>query len=90
MDVPYCIVKGKARLGQLVHKKNAAVVCLTGVRDQDQNQLAKIVESARANFNDRAKEISRSWGGGIMGEKTNVKVARALKAKEKEMLAKLG
>ena len=32
MDVPYCIVKGKARLGRLVHKKTATAVCLTGVR----------------------------------------------------------
>ncbi len=29
MDIPYCFVKGKARLGQLVHQKNAAVVALT-------------------------------------------------------------
>jgi large subunit ribosomal protein L7Ae len=32
MDIPYCFVKGKARLGQLVHQKNAAVVALTEVR----------------------------------------------------------
>merc|ERR1711918_295122 len=31
MDVPYCIVKGKARLGHLVYKKTAAVVCLTDI-----------------------------------------------------------
>lgn len=37
-----------------------------------------------------ALQIVRTWGGGIMGEKTNVKVARAKKEKEKEMLAKLG
>merc|ERR1712221_24285 len=29
MGVPYCIVKGKARLGKLVHKKTATAVCLT-------------------------------------------------------------
>lgn len=29
LDIPYCFVKGKARLGQLVHQKNAAVVALT-------------------------------------------------------------
>jgi large subunit ribosomal protein L7Ae len=32
LDIPYCFVKGKARLGQLVHQKNAAVVALTEVR----------------------------------------------------------
>merc|ERR1711957_523326 len=34
-DVPYCIIKGKGRLGQLVHKKCAAVVALTTVRQED-------------------------------------------------------
>lgn len=29
MDIPYAIVNNKARLGQLVHKKSAAVVALT-------------------------------------------------------------
>merc|ERR1712176_498329 len=30
-DVPYCIIKGKGRLGQLVHKKAASCVALTSV-----------------------------------------------------------
>jgi large subunit ribosomal protein L7Ae len=34
MDVPYCIVKGKARLGQVVHKKNATALAFTGVRKE--------------------------------------------------------
>merc|ERR1712110_524036 len=28
-DIPYCIIKGKARLGKLVHKKTATCVALT-------------------------------------------------------------
>jgi large subunit ribosomal protein L7Ae len=31
MDVPYCIVKGKSRLGALVHQKTASCVALTEV-----------------------------------------------------------
>ncbi|KAG0524359.1 hypothetical protein BDA96_07G204000, partial [Sorghum bicolor] len=35
MEVPYCIVKGKARLGSIVHKKTASVLCLTTVKNED-------------------------------------------------------
>jgi ribosomal protein L7Ae-like RNA K-turn-binding protein len=34
MDIPYCFVKGRAVLGNLVHQKNAAVLALTDVRKE--------------------------------------------------------
>merc|ERR1711974_425181 len=34
-DVPYCIVKGKGRLGQLVHKKFASCLALSSVSQDD-------------------------------------------------------
>ena len=39
MGVPYCIVKGKSRLGAVVHKKTATVLCLTRVRNEDKPQV---------------------------------------------------
>ena len=45
MGVPYCIVKGKARLGTVVHKKTATALVLTGVKNEDQREFAKLVES---------------------------------------------
>merc|ERR1740129_138745 len=30
-DVPYCVIKGKGRLGQLVHKKSASCIAITSV-----------------------------------------------------------
>eukprot|EP00897_Mesotaenium_endlicherianum_P008469 jgi/Mesen1/7650/ME000040S07215 len=72
MGIPYCIVKGKARLGAVVHKKNATALCLTSVKNEDKHDFSKIVEAVKANFNDR-EDLRRHWGGGIMGVKSQAK-----------------
>merc|ERR1711945_28969 len=68
-DVPYCIIKGKSRLGKLVHKKTASCVALTAVRKEDSSDLERLVQNFKAQFNDNA-DIRRTWGGGIMGIKS--------------------
>lgn len=83
MGIPYAIVKGKARLGQIVHSKTATALCLTSVKNEDKLEFSKIVEAVKANFNDRFDELRRQWGGGIMGVKSQAKT----KAREK-VLAK--
>merc|ERR1712071_191015 len=85
MGVPYCIVKGKARLGKLVHKKTATAVCLTSVKPEDKHSLEKVAESVKTNYNERFDEIRRHWGGGVMGNKSQAKVAKIEKAKAKEL-----
>lgn len=70
MGVPYCIVKGKARLGLVVHKKTATALALTAVKNEDQREFAKIVESCKSNYNEGARA---QWGGGIMGPKSQHK-----------------
>ncbi|KAL9272644.1 Large ribosomal subunit protein eL8y-like protein [Drosera capensis] len=79
MEIPYCIVKGKARLGTIVHKKTASVLCLTTVKNEDKLEFSKILEAIKANFNDKYDEYRKKWGGGIMGSKSQAKT----KAKEK-------
>merc|ERR1712207_20924 len=44
MDVPFCIVKGKARLGAVVHKKTATALCFTEVNNEDSREFSKITE----------------------------------------------
>lgn len=66
MGVAYAIVKGKARLGALVHKKTATAVALTEVRPEDKQELAALVSVCKANNNDKVDEIRRSWGGNVM------------------------
>ncbi|XWS40564.1 hypothetical protein CRYUN_Cryun17cG0006300 [Craigia yunnanensis] len=83
MEIPYCIVKGNARLGAIVHKKSASVLCLTTVKNEDKLEFSRILEAIKANFNDKYDEYRKKWGGGIMGSKSQAKT----KAKEK-VLAK--
>lgn len=81
MNIPYAIVKGKSRLGTLVHKKNCAVVALTSVNAEDKVQLGKLQENFRTQFNNN---VVRKWGGGKMGLKTEAKLEKRRKQVEAE------
>jgi large subunit ribosomal protein L7Ae len=80
MGVPYAIVKGKARLGTLVHQKTAAVAALVDVKAEDEAALAKLVSTINANYIEKYDDSKRHWGGGIMGAKAQVKIAKRAKA----------
>ncbi|XP_052026734.1 60S ribosomal protein L7a-like [Apodemus sylvaticus] len=67
MGVPYCIIKGKARLGHLVHRKTCTTVAFTQVNSEDKGALAKLEEAIRINYNDSYDEICRHWGGNVLG-----------------------
>ena len=58
MGVPYAIVKGKARLGRVVHRKTATCLALANVNPEDKPALSKLVEAVKTNFNDRSDEVS--------------------------------
>uniref|UniRef100_A0A3Q7ICY8 60S ribosomal protein L7a n=1 Tax=Solanum lycopersicum TaxID=4081 RepID=A0A3Q7ICY8_SOLLC len=73
MEIPYCIVKGKARLGSIVHTKTAPALYLTTVKNKDKMELSKILEAIKANFNDKYEENRKKWGGGIMGSKSQAR-----------------
>jgi large subunit ribosomal protein L7Ae len=45
MGIPYCIVKGKARLGRLVHLKTCSSLALTDVNIDDKSGLTKIIDA---------------------------------------------
>jgi len=79
MDIPYCIVKGKSRLGQLVSLKNCSCVAFTDVNKEHGKALSTLVESVRTNYNERAEEIRRHWGGGLLGAKSQAKLNKRLK-----------
>ncbi|KAI9829441.1 MAG: nucleotidyltransferase [Phylliscum demangeonii] len=82
MGVPYAIVKGKARLGTVVHQKTAAALVLTEVRTEDKSDLAKLVTAVKEGYLDKYEETKRHWGGGIMGAKANARREKQRKALE--------
>ncbi|MRA94178.1 hypothetical protein GH868_30075, partial [Bacillus thuringiensis] len=65
MGVPYCIVKGKARLGRVVRRKTATCLALSQVNPEDRSTLNKLIEAVKTNFNERFDELRRHWGGGV-------------------------
>ncbi|CAG9999109.1 unnamed protein product [Clonostachys byssicola] len=82
MGVPYAIVKGKARLGTVVHKKTAAVLALTEVRSEDKTEFSKLVSAIKDGFVEKHEQARRQWGGGIMGAKAQAKIIKKQKALE--------
>jgi len=79
MDVPYCIVKGKARLGALVHQKTATCVALTEVKPADAKALEDITRVVRPMFNENVA-LLKKWGGGILGSKAQARFSKQKKA----------
>lgn len=84
MGIPYCIVKGKARLGRLVHLKTCSSLALTDVNTDDKSGLGKLIEAIKTNFNDRYDEIRRHWGGGVLGNKSQARINRLERLKARE------
>ena len=64
MNVPYCIVKGKARLGAVVHKKTATALALTAVKQEDKMELSKLVEAIKASDNEKGQGATPLTSGG--------------------------
>uniref|UniRef100_A0A8C4DBL9 60S ribosomal protein L7a n=1 Tax=Dicentrarchus labrax TaxID=13489 RepID=A0A8C4DBL9_DICLA len=89
MGVPYCIVKGKARLGRLVHRKTCTSVAFTQT-----NPCILLSMHKYHHFNLLHTcvffQIRRHWGGGIMGPKSTARITKLEKAKAKELATKLG
>ncbi len=58
------------------------------VESQDKSALNKLVETVKTNFNERADEIRKHWGGSTLGSKSLARIAKFEKAKAKELASK--
>ncbi|KAF9365082.1 60S ribosomal protein L8B [Mortierella sp. NVP85] len=80
LGIPYVIVKGKARLGTVVHKKTATALAFTEVRPEDKAELASLVTAVQANYTEKFESARKTWGGGIMGFKSQNKMTKRANA----------
>jgi len=86
--VPYIIIKGKARLGKIVHKKTATCLAITDVDEKDKKDLANFIDKGMENFVLRLTENMKTVGGGEMGFKHNAKLLKEEKRIQKEKKVK--
>merc|ERR1712224_498900 len=80
-NVPYCIVKSKARLGAVVGKKTATCLAITDVKQENNKDLDNVVTMAMANFNDVFEDTMRKWGD---AQPSNRQLAHLAKLARKE------
>lgn len=94
MAVLHCIIKRKARLGWLVHKKTSITAAFTQVNSEDKGSLAKWMEALWTSNNDRYQEICCHLGGGggnVLSPKSVAQIAKSRnKAEAKEHTSELG
>jgi large subunit ribosomal protein L7Ae len=88
MDVPYCIVKNKARLGTAVHMKTATCLAFVSVRDEDKKTLNTLTTMCKENYNERADQIVKHVGGGKLGLRSSVALKKRADALKKASLEK--
>merc|ERR1712083_971121 len=86
-EVPFCFVKGKARLGKLCHMKTATCVALTDVAKEDLKDFDDLKKAFQVQFNDNIR-LRRDWGGGVMGIKNQRMMAKREKLREIELAKK--
>jgi len=82
MGIPYAVVKGKSRLGTVVHKKTAAAITITEVRSEDKSEFSKLVSAIKEGYVEKNETARKQWGGGIMGFKANARQEKKRKALE--------
>lgn len=70
LGVPYCIVKGKSRLGKLVHQKQTTCLALTRINKEDRTDFNNLVRSINQQFTDRYLQVNRKWGGNQLSKRS--------------------
>jgi len=77
-NVPFAVVKNKARLGQLVHQKTAAVLAVSDVPENLRADFTELVQAIKPQFLDN-HDLLRHWGEPKQGLKHMAREAKRLR-----------
>ena len=86
-NIPYCFVKSKSRLGQLINKKKTSCLAVTDIRKEDAGEFEKLCQNFLVNYNQNA-DMRHKTGEIVFGHKANIRIQKQEKAKEAELLQK--
>merc|ERR1711862_698820 len=86
-NVPYVIVKDKARLGRACRQSTATCVAFTTVRNEDKNDLEKLCSLGRNEFLESGA-AHNTYGAPVMGIKARHREERLERLKQAEVMRK--
>lgn len=86
-NVPFVIVKDKARLGRCVHQSTASCVAFTSVKKEDNADLDNVMKIGRSEYLE-STSLNTTYGAPVMGIKARHKQERLEKAKQLELMKK--
>jgi len=86
-NVPYVIVKDKARLGRICRQSTASCVAFTQVKNEDKSDLERLVTLGRTEYLESGAAIN-TYGNPVMGIKARHKIERVERVKNAELMKK--
>jgi len=86
-QIPYVIVKDKARLGRACRQSTASCVAITEVKNEDKNDLEKLCTLGRNEFLESGAAFN-TYGAPVMGIKARHKMERIERLKQAEIMKK--
>lgn len=81
MGIPYCFVKGKARLGKFVHQKQCTAIAIENVRQEDMNDLNNLCTYFTGKYNENTG-IRRLQAEPILSSKSQQKLDKRSRRKK--------
>merc|ERR1712205_118734 len=57
---------------------------LHSIKNEDRHEFSQLITAIRSNYNDKSEDIRKTWGGGIMGLKSQAATTKKIRAIQRE------